>query len=858
MGEYAGDAGLSASSLEIKFLTQMTPSDQNPFNRGLEASMSVSPDDRADLRESGSTGDGSQQPVAARDEIAAEKSGTTSSGLEVAILPLRNVVIFPGMVVPLTIGRPAALKLIDNELPENKQLGLVTQRSESQEKPAIDDLYPVGVLAQVLKLVRHDDGTAVLFVQAQQRIKILEFQQVEPYFRARVADLLTITPESQNKELEASFNNLKQAASKLLDLSPDIPEQARAVLANVTNPEQLADLLSGNLAIEAAVKQGILEEPDLLRRMRLVQEALQRQIEIAELQQKLRQDVEGHFSDSQRRAYLREQLHAIQRELGEEEPGDEEQVAQLRKKLSDAGAPPAVMEVAEKELKRLAHISSASPESSVILSYVEMLADLPWSKQSDDHTDLAKAQEILDRDHFGLEKVKRRIVEFLAVRQLNPQGRSPILCFIGPPGVGKTSLGQSIADALGRKFSRISLGGIRDEAEIRGHRRTYIGSMPGRIIQEMRRLGTRNPVLVLDELDKVGADMRGDPASALLEVLDPRQNNAFVDRYLDVPFDLSQVIFIGTANYIEGIPAPLRDRMEMIAIPGYTETEKLRIAQQYLVPRQIQENGLKPDLFRFSDEAILAIIQEYTYEAGVRDLERRIAAVCRSVAAEIARGVQAAGLEASAAYVRGILGNAARSVREQKLSENLIGVVTGLAYTPTGGDILFIEATRYSGKGGLMLTGQVGDVMRESMQAAYSLVRSRAKQLGIDPEAFSDSDVHIHVPSGAVPKDGPSAGVAISTAIASLFSGFPVRNDVAMTGEITLRGAVLPIGGLKEKSLAALRAGVDVVLFPKANEKDLEEVTPEAKERLQFRPVSTIDEVFKEALVKPQPQMDAD
>jgi ATP-dependent Lon protease len=514
--------------------------------------------------------------------------------------------------------------------------------------------------------------------------------------------------------------------------------------------------------------------------------------------------------------------------------------------------------VAEKELKRLTHIPSASPESSVILSYVEMLADLPWSKQTDDHKDLGKAQEILDRDHFGLEKVKRRIVEFLAVRQLNPEGRSPILCFIGPPGVGKTSLGQSIADALGRKFSRISLGGIRDEAEIRGHRRTYIGAMPGRIIQELRRLGTRNPVLVLDELDKVGADMRGDPASALLEVLDPRQNNAFVDRYLDVPFDLSQVIFIGTANYIEGIPAPLRDRMEMIAIPGYTETEKLRIAQQYLVKRQLQENGLKPDQFRFSDEAILAIIQEYTYEAGVRDLERRIAAVCRSVAAEIAKGVQAAGLEASASYVRGILGNAARSVREQRLPDNLVGVVTGLAYTPTGGDILFIEATRYPGKGGLMLTGQVGDVMRESMQAAYSLVRSRAKQLGIEPEAFAESDVHIHVPSGAVPKDGPSAGVAISTAIASLFSGFPVRSDVAMTGEITLRGAVLPIGGLKEKSLAALRAGVDVVLFPKANEKDLEEVTPEAKERLQFRPVSTVDEVFNEALLKPQPQMSAD
>jgi len=828
----------------------MIPPDQTSSNEQLDHSVSAASEDRAELREPVRTGDQSNNPESATDATVSDGSGSAAAEIEIAVLPLRGVVIFPGMVIPLTIGRPSALKLIDSELPESKQIALVAQRDETKEKPAAEDLYSVGVMAQVLKLIRHEDGSAVLFVQAQQRVRILQFQQSEPYFRARVTTLVTVIPEPQNKELEASFNNLKQAAGRLLDLSPEIPEQARMVLINVTNPEQLTDLLSGNLGIEMALKQQILEELDLLRRMRLVQEALQRQIEIAELQQKLRQDVEGHFSDTQRRAYLREQLRAIQRELGEEEPSDEEQVAQLRQRLKDAGAPPPVMDVAEKELKRLTHIPSASPESSVILSYVEMLADLPWSKHTEDHNDLAKAQEILDRDHFGLEKVKRRIVEFLAVRQLNPEGRSPILCFIGPPGVGKTSLGQSIADALGRKFSRISLGGIRDEAEIRGHRRTYIGAMTGRIIQEIRRLGTRNPVLMLDELDKVGADIRGDPASALLEVLDPRQNNAFVDRYLDVPFDLSQVIFIGTANYVEGIPAPLRDRMEMIAIPGYTESEKLRIAQQYLVPRQLTENGLKPDQFRFSDESILTIIQEYTYEAGVRDLERRIAAVCRSVAAEIAKGVQAAGLEASASYVRGVLGNAARSVREQKLPENLVGVVTGLAYTPTGGDILFIEATRYPGKGSLLLTGQVGDVMRESMQAAYSLVRSRAKSLGIPPEAFSESDVHIHVPSGAIPKDGPSAGVAIATAIASLFSGFPVRNDVAMTGEITLRGTVLPIGGLKEKSLAALRADVNLVLFPKANEKDLEEVPAEAKQRLEFLPVGTVDEVFHEALIK--------
>jgi ATP-dependent Lon protease len=809
---------------------------------------SGSPDGPAALTTRGGQDDAAHsEQVETDDQQTVSSSGNENELRDVAILPVRGIVIFPGMVVPLTIGRASALKLIDSELPENKHIGLFTQKDEANERPGPADLYTVGVMAQVLKLIRQPDGSAVLIIQAQHRIRAEKFLQVEPYLRATVSPVPTIrTPD--DKALAAAFNNLKEAATKLLDLSPEIPDQARAVLANVDQPEALADLLAGNLGIEIARKQAVLEEADLMQRIRLVQESLQRQLEIAELQQKLRQDVEGQFSDSQRRAYLREQLRAIQRELGDEEPGDEEQVEQLRTKLKESGAPPAVLEVAEKELKRLAHVPSASPETSVIISYVEMLADLPWQKETEDHTDLNRAQEILDRDHFGLERVKRRIVEFLAVRKLNPNGKSPILCFLGPPGVGKTSLGQSIADALGRKFSRVSLGGIRDEAEIRGHRRTYIGSMPGRIIQEIRRLGVRNPVLLLDELDKIGADFRGDPASALLEVLDPRQNHTFVDRYLDVPFDLSHVIFIGTANYVEGIPAPLRDRMEMIPIPGYTETEKLHIAQNYLVPRQLSEHGLKPEQCQFSNEAILTIIQEYTYEAGVRDLERRIAAVCRSVAAEIAKGVQAE-VVATPSFVRGVLGNAARSIREQRLTEDLVGVVTGLAYTPTGGDVLFVEATRYPGKGELLLTGQVGDVMRESMQAAYSLVKSRAKELGIDPQIFAQSDVHIHVPSGGIPKDGPSAGIAITTALASLFSGRPIRSDVAMTGEITLRGSVLPIGGLKEKSLAALRAGIRQVIIPKANEKDLEEVPQEAKQRLEFTPVSEIDEVLEIALL---------
>lgn len=793
--------------------------------------------------------DSASGPETAGSKDAQIRPGTEQSqtGLTLPILPIRGLVLFPGMIVPLTIGRPSALKLVDSELPENKNLGLVTQRDEQLDHPEPSDLFGVGVSAQVVKLIRQPDGVVVLIVQVLRRIALESFVQTEPYLRAIVQSVNTVLPEGDDTELQASFNNLRRSALKLLELSPEIPDQARAALIGVEQPEQLTDLLAGNLGVDLATKQRILEEPDLLRRMRITQEALQRQLEIAELQQKLRKDVEGKFSDTQRRAYLREQLKAIQRELGEEEADGEEQADQLRKKLQDAGANETVLAAAEKELKRLSHIPNASPEYSVIVSYVEMLADLPWNKSTDDNTDLARAQAILDRDHYGLEKVKRRIVEFLAVRKLNPGGRSPILCFLGPPGVGKTSLGQSIADALGRKFARISLGGIRDEAEIRGHRRTYIGAMPGRIIQEIRRIGFRNPVMMLDEIDKIGADIRGDPASALLEVLDPRQNNNFVDRYLDVPFDLSHVIFIGTANYWEGVPPPLRDRMETIAVPGYTEMEKLNIAQRYLVPRQIEEHGLLPEQCRFDEEAIQTIIQEYTYEAGVRDLERKIAAVCRSIAAEIARGVRAE-VTVSAGLVRGILGNSARSVREQRLPQSLVGVVTGLAYTPTGGDILFVEATKYPGKGGFLLTGQVGDVMRESMQAAYSLVRARAKDLGINPEAFAQNDVHIHVPSGAIQKDGPSAGVAMVTALASLFSNRPVRNDVAMTGEITLRGVVLPIGGLKEKSLAALRAGITEVLIPKENEKDLEDIPHEAKLQLRFQPVRTIDEVLAIAL----------
>jgi ATP-dependent Lon protease len=601
------------------------------------------------------------------------------------------------------------------------------------------------------------------------------------------------------------------------------------------------------LNVETAQRQAILEELDVEKRLATVQTGISAQLEIAQIQQKLQQDVQSQFTDAQRRAYLREQMKAIQRELGEE-AGATDQIERLRKRLEEAKPPPEVLAQADRELKRLDVIPPASPEYSVIVSYVETISELPWSKLSQDNLDLDQAQKILDRDHYDLEKVKRRLIEYLAVRKLNPEGHGPILCFLGPPGVGKTSLGQSIADALGRKFVRMSLGGIRDEAEIRGHRRTYIASMPGRIIQELRRAGTHNPVMMLDEIDKIGTDFRGDPASALLEVLDPRQNNTFSDRYLDVPFDLSQVLFIATANYMDGVPAPLRDRMEVISLPGYTEREKLEIAKRYLVRRQLEENGLKPEQCEWQDEAFRKIINDYTHEAGVRELERQIGAVCRAVAAQVARG-KAERVTITPERVAELLGPA-KYVRETKLKTSQPGVATGLAYTPAGGEVLHIEATRYPGKGNITLTGHIGEVMKESVQAALSLVRSRNSELGAKPEDFRNIDVHVHVPAGAVPKDGPSAGIAMFTALASLFSNTPVRPDVAMTGEITLRGLVLPIGGLKEKSLAAMRAGISTVIIPKLNEKDLVDVPEEAKQKLKFVPVENVDEALSIALEK--------
>jgi ATP-dependent Lon protease len=801
----------------------------------------------AELLQTLQPGGADQLPSGAAAGGVADQSQTPKIPETLSILPLRGFVIFPGTVAPLNVRRPASIKLLDETLPMTKIIGLVAQRDESKEDPEPQDLYTVGTAAIVLKLLRQADDHVIALVQGLRRFSLRKTVATHPYLRAEITLLDSIHPP-QKKEFEAEFRNLRDAAAHLLELTPEAPEGASAIIRSIENAEQLADFLAPNLNVDVAQKQAILEELDVEKRLRAVQTHISTQLEIAQIQQKLQKDVASQFSDAQRKAYLRQQLKAIQQELGEGDTGTDQQVAQLRTRLEQAKPPADVLAQAERELKRLDFIPPASPEYSVIVSYVETIAELPWSKMTEDNIDLDKAQQILDRDHYDLEKVKRRLIEYLAVRKLNPRGHGPILCFVGPPGVGKTSLGQSIADALGRKFARMSLGGIRDEAEIRGHRRTYIGSMPGRIIQELRRAGTRNPVMMLDEIDKIGTDFRGDPASALLEVLDPRQNFSFVDRYLDVPFDLSQIIFIATANYIDAVPEPLRDRMEIISLPGYTEREKLEIAKRYLVRRQLEENGLKPEQCEWQEEAFRRIINDYTHEAGVRELERQIGAVCRTVAAKFARG-QTESVIVTPDLVAQTLGPA-KYVRETRLKTSKPGVVTGLAYTPYGGEVLYIEATRYPGKGNVTLTGQIGNVMKESAQAALSLVRSRDGQIGAKAEDFRDMDIHVHVPAGAVPKDGPSAGVAMFTALASLFSNTPVRSDVAMTGEITLRGLVLPIGGLKEKSLAAMRAGISTVIIPKLNEKDLVDVPEEAKQKLKFVPVETVDEVLQTALEK--------
>ncbi|OPX25192.1 MAG: endopeptidase La, partial [Planctomycetales bacterium 4484_123] len=686
-----------------------------------------------------------------------------------AVMPLRNVVLFPGTVMPLVVGREKSRRLLHDVLPEQKVLVVVAQRQPELEDPGPDDLYDVGTAVVVLKLLRNEDGTQTIIVHGLKRVHIDQFVQSEPFFRAQVTPIEDT--DQAGKEVEARLVDVRAKAVRMVELAPNVPDEAREVVNSIPTASALTDFLAANLPMSLPDKQALLAEPSVVRRLEALQRHLYQQVDVLELSGQIQQHVRQSIDKAQREYFLREQLKAIQKELGQTDEQAAE-VLELRQRVEAAGMSEAVQAECLRELGRLERIPPASPEYTVIRTYLEVMVELPWTQSTPDNLDINRARRILDEDHYDLERVKRRILEYLAVRRLAPESRGPVLCFVGPPGVGKTSLGQSIARALGRKFIRMSLGGMRDEAELRGHRRTYIGAMPGRIIQEIRKAGTRNPVFMLDELDKVGMDFRGDPTSALLEILDPAQNFSFQDHYLNVPFDLSAVMFIGTANVMATVPPALRDRMEIIEIPGYTLTEKLFIAKRYLLPRQRRENGLKPGQLKITDAAIKHIIMYYTREAGVRELERRIGAICRAMAARIAAG-KATRKTVNAKNVAEFLGPREYE-SELALRTSVPGVATALAHTPYGGEIIFIEATAYPGKGQLVLTGQIGEVMRESAQAALSLVRSRAGELGIDQRAFAEKDIHVHVPAGAVPKDGPSAGVAMATAISSLMMHRPV------------------------------------------------------------------------------------
>ena len=770
------------------------------------------------------------------------------------ILPIRNIVVFPVTVMPLNVGRQKSKNLLDEVMPGEKIIGVVTQKNAESEDPKQGDLHVVGVACTILKLFKLPDGNQSIIVQGLARFRLMSIEQTEPFLLGRIEiidDVMAPSPE-----FDALMASVRQSAGKVIELSPNTPDEAAQVLSSITQPSALADFLSANLQAEVSDKQKLLEEVNVETRLRLVAGRLATQLDVLELQSKIQTQVKENIDKSQRRYYLQEQMRAIRKELGEGDSNGSSDAEALREKLVAAKLPEAVMKEANRELSRLESIPSASPEYGVIRTYLQILGELPWAISTVDKLDLKEARKILDRDHHDLEKVKKRIIEYLAVRKLKPDGGGAILCFLGPPGVGKTSLGKSIAEAMGRKFIRVALGGVRDEADIRGHRRTYIGSMPGRIIAELRKAGTNNPVMMLDEIDKLGNDFRGDPASALLEVLDPAQNHTFTDHYLDAPFDLSKVLFIATSNSMDPVPGPLRDRMEVIDIPGYTQTDKLHIARRYLVPRQLDANGVLSTQVKFTDPALRLIIESYTREAGVRNLERNIGAVVRGIAAQIVDG-ETNKVTVDDKSINKFLGPI-RFEPELASRTSVPGVATGMAYTPVGGDILFIEATRMPGKGHITLTGQIGDVMKESATAAFSLVRSNADRLGIDAKLLADSDVHIHVPAGAIPKDGPSAGVAMFTALASLFLNKPVRYDLAMTGEITLRGLVLPIGGLKEKTLAAKRAGIRQVIVPLRNEKDLPEIPDEVRKALKWHFVQNVDEVLQIAIDhKLEPQKSA-
>jgi ATP-dependent Lon protease len=792
-----------------------------------------------DLRTSGSAA----PPVSGSAEMA--PSGVPGLPEDALILiPTRNLVLFPGTVLPITLGRQRSVLAAQTAMRLNRPVGLVLQRDPAIDDPIAVDLHRMGTEGSLLRYVTSPDGSHHAICQGERRFRIIDFLDGYPFLAARIERIAEA--EASTTDIAARLLNLRNQAMEVLQLLPQTPAELVNAVQSVTSAAALADLIASFMDITPPEKQEILETVDIQRRLDRVSEMLAYRLEVLRLSRQISEQTKGKIDDRQREFLLREQLKTIQKELGEGEDAKAQEIAELTKKIAEAKMPAEVEEHAKRELSRLDRMPEASGEYSMARTYLEWLTELPWSIESAKQIDIAEARRILDADHYGLQKIKRRILEYLAIQHLNPGGRSPILCFVGPPGVGKTSLGQSIARATGRKFVRVSLGGVHDEAEIRGHRRTYIGALPGNIIQGIRRAGARDCVMMLDEVDKLGRGIQGDPSSALLEVLDPEQNSTFRDNYLGVPFDLSKVMFITTANVLDTIPGPLRDRMEVIDLPGYVEDEKFEIARRYLVDRQLKANGLNPEQTEIDDAAVRGIIRDYTREAGVRQLEREIGAVLRSAAMRIAEGT-AQHVRIEPEDLHEILGPP-RFEGEVAMRTSVPGVATGLAWTPVGGDILFIEATRIPGNGQLILTGQLGDVMKESAQAALSLVKGRASSLGLDPEIFEKSDIHVHVPAGAIPKDGPSAGVAMFTALVSLVTNRTVRNDTAMTGEISLRGLVLPVGGIKEKVVAAARAALSTVILPARNRKDYEDIPESARNSLRFVWAERVEDVIDAAL----------
>jgi ATP-dependent Lon protease len=764
----------------------------------------------------------------------------------IPVLPVRDIVVFPYMILPLFVGREMSINAIEEALSKNKMILLLTQKDLNVEDPSPDELYSVGVVGLIMRVLKLPDGRIKVLVQGLSKARVSEYVREEPFFEASVEKIEDVPAEELSLEAEAMIRTVKEQMDKAVSLGKNILPDVMVVIENLEEPGRLADLIASNLGLKTQQAQEILEITDPLERLRKISDILGREIELLEVQQKIQSKAKGEIDKTQREYFLREQLKAIQKELGEIDERAEE-VREYKKKIKDAKMPQGVVKEAEKQLGRLQKMHPDSAESGTIRTYLDWMVELPWAVSTKDILNIKAAKQVLDTDHYDLEKIKDRILEYLSVRKLNAKMKGPILCFIGPPGVGKTSLGKSIARALGREFVRLSIGGVRDEAEIRGHRRTYVGALPGRIIQGIKQAGTNNPVFMLDEVDKIGMDYRGDPSSALLEVLDPEQNNAFADHYLSVPFDLSKVMFITTGNVADTIPSPLRDRMEVIYLSGYTNQEKLGIARNYLVPKQLKEHGITGKILKISDNAIMEVIAQYTREAGVRNLEREIAHLCRKVARGIAEKKKKK-FSITAGNVSNYLG-VPRFMPEEEMQKDEVGVATGLAWTETGGDIIYIEATIMRGKGSLTLTGHLGDVMKESARAALSFVRSRASKLGIKPDTFSKTDIHVHVPAGAIPKDGPSAGITMATAIASAFTGRPVKRTYAMTGEVTLRGRVLPIGGLKEKALAAKRHGIKTILIPSRNKKDLEDIPKYVMRDMEFVPVETMEEVLERTFV---------